>query len=819
MSTFPSEYNPSGDTQTGKFSPSDIFYKYLAHIHYFIISIALCVLAGIIYLRYTTPKYESTMQVLLKNSNDNKITGRQGDLVSIAMYGNSDININNEIEKLKSEKTFIKMIEKNKFNIYYFNQGKIKISNLHNLVPFEVIPVNIADSNKRYTIKFTGNDKEGFYLMKGSDKSNKKTRWNELFEIGGSVFKIVLKPNKEEPSNDVYIVTWVSPAERTRELLSQISIRQKDNISTILRISIINENASLGRAILDAMASEFNNASIEYKNANAENTISFINNRLDSLTREILDLENSFKLQNDENSYLSIDQQSAMFFGKLGESETKIEALELNNELASLVFDYVQNPKTRNKIVPSTLGLSDNTLGTMIAAYNDLQMQREKEAPNLPADGLLMKQLNNQIDEVRASILESINLLKTSITKQKGDILSKNSLYKEYLSQVPEKQKLQAELLRQRQVKENLYLYLLQKREETAIATASTSASYEQLNAASSAKKQVEPDADKIKLFSFLIGLLIPIGIIYVKDQLNDRVMLRDQILNETNLPIIGEVGHVDNNKSLVVAHKSRSIISEQFRIIRSNINILSETKNVKTILVTSTVSGEGKSFVSINMAAVLALAGKKVALLEFDLRRPKILSNLGIQKTGIGISNYLLGMNSESEICTRFEAFPNLDIYPSGIVPPNPAELMLSKNNEKLFDYLKANYDYIIIDSAPVGLVSDTLSLTKFVDMSLYIVRHRYTFKRQLSFIKDLKTEGKLPNLNIVVNDLRIGARYGYYGYGNSKGYGYGYGYYYGYGAKAQGKGRSNEYFDIEMPNVFKKWRSKISRFFNRQN
>ena len=819
MSTFPSSYNPSGDTQTGKFSPSDIFYKYLAHIHYFIISIGVCVLSGVAYLRYTTPKYESSMQVLLKSSNDSKITGRQGDLVSIAMYGNSDININNEIEKLKSEKTFTEMIVKNKFNIYYFNQGKIKISNLHTMVPFELVPVNIADSNKRVTIKFVVTDNNGFYLMKGSEKSNRQTKWSELFEIDGSVFKAVLKPDWTSLGNDVYITTWENPAERTRELLGQITIKQKDNVSTILRISIINENAFLGRAILDAMAREFNDASINSKNANAENTINFINNRLDSLTSEILALESSFKLQNDDNSFLSVEQQSSMFFGKLGESEKQIEALELNNELATLVFNYVQNPKTRDKIVPSTLGLPDITLGTMITAYNSLQMQREKEAPNLPVDGLLMRQLNTQINEVRSSILESISLLKTSIAKQKEDIISKNTLYKEYLSQIPEKQKLQAELLRQRQVKENLYLYLLQKREETAIATASTSASYEQLNAASSVKKQVEPDADKIKLFSFLLGLLIPIGIIYVKDQLNDRVMLRDQILNETNLPIIGEIGHVDNNKSLVVAHKSRSIISEQFRIIRSNINILSETKNVKTILVTSTVSGEGKSFVSINMAAVLALAGKRVALLEFDLRRPKILSNLGIQKTGVGISNYLLGMSNEQEICTQFEAFPNLDIYPSGIVPPNPAELMLSKNNEKLFDYLKTSYDYIIIDSAPVGLVSDTLSLTKFVDMSLYIVRHRYTFKRQLSFIKDMNAEGKLPNLNIVVNDLRIGARYGYYGYGNSKGYGYGYGYYYGYGAKTQNKGRSNEYFDIEMPNAFKKLQSKIRRFFNRHN
>lgn len=761
------------------------------------------------YLRYTTPKYISTVPILIKSgTNEQSLTGKQSGLVEVALYGPPDINLSNEIQRLRSVKVMRRMVEKRQFNISYFNEGNIKISNVHNLVPFRLIPVQINDSNRTCKIRFTHCNTQGYDIMVGTD-GLERHKWTDALTVNGNLFRLqLIQP--AGATEDIFITTWVHPLTRVNEILNEMTIYPQDPNSTILNISIKNDNAALGRDILDNLVEEFNIASIEEKNAAAEKTIRFINDRLDSLSRELQGLEFTAQAGNNKFSSLSIDQQANLYFNRLTQSEDAIDQFDLQLSLVDLVEKYVQQPATRDKLVPSTLGISDATVGAVITAYNQLQQQREKDAPNLPEGGLQMQQLDNQMTEMRKSILLTLSNYRKSLVQQKQDLQNKNAGYQNSLATIPEKQRRELEMQRQRQVKENLYLYLLQKKEETAIATASTKASYEQLNAAGGSREPVEPDASKIRMFSILFGLILPIGIIWGRDQLNDRVYTRDDIQKKTKVPIIGEIGHVDDNKSLVVAHQSRNIISEQFRIIRSNLGFFLKDKPFQTILVTSTVSGEGKSFVSINVAAVLALSGKKVALLEFDLRKPRILANLSIEKTGLGISNCLLGMASPEEVYTPLENFPNLHIYPSGIVPPNPAELIMSDSNRVFFDYLKANYDYIIIDSAPVGLVSDTFSLAQFIDVSLYIVRHRFTFKRQVAFVEEVNTQRKLPNLFLIVNDLKMGARFGYYGYGYGygKGYGYGYGYYYGYGG-GYFSGGAEEYYDVKMSG----WRKTLHK------
>jgi capsular exopolysaccharide synthesis family protein len=381
------------------------------------------------------------------------------------------------------------------------------------------------------------------------------------------------------------------------------------------------------------------------------------------------------------------------------------------------------------------------------------------------------------------------------------------------LGKIPEKQRRLLEIERQQKVKENLYLYLLQRKEEISITSASTDPAYEALNPADGAAKPVEPDEAKIRMFSILLGLLLPIGFVYLKDLLNDKLYTRDDIIKKTKVPIIGEIGHVEDNQNLVVAHESRNIISEQFRIVRSNLSFFMSNQPYQTILVTSTVSGEGKSFISVNLAAVLALSGKKVALLEFDLRRPRIMRNLGFEKPTRGIANILLGQATIDEVMYPLNNFDNLHIYPSGVVAPNPAELVLGDNNRLFFEEMKKRYDFIIIDSAPVGLVSDTFSLAPFVDTTLFVVRHRFTFKRQLEFIDEVFQQRKLPRIWMVVNDLKMGARFGYYGYGYGKSYGYGYGYgYYGGRRKSYASYGADDYYDIQ-PGWWKRTMSKWKR------
>ncbi|HSC54403.1 MAG TPA: polysaccharide biosynthesis tyrosine autokinase [Phnomibacter sp.] len=811
MTPFPSEYNPTGDESGGKFSPADILFKYLAFLPLFLVSLALCVAGGMLYLRYTTPKYTSTVQLLIKSGESNPVYGDQGGIVERALYGPRDINMSNEIQKLRTIEVFRRTVIKHKFHIQYFNEGNIKTSNLFDQVPYLLVPVHIADSNASYKVRFTNLSAGGYTLLVGLE-GKEEHAWKDILNINGSQFSLQPKDSaalSPTPDKAINITTWTNPQSRATEILNQVGIYQGDPNTTILNLRITNDNPYLARAILDALVKEYILYSVETKNVASEATIVFIHDRIDSLSLELARIENQLKTFNDRNDLIPVEQQTGIFTGKLSDIEEKLTTLDWQADMLSMLENYIKSPRRKTELVPSPLGIEDPTIAALVGNFNSLRLERDKTARQTQPGSLQLQELDKQLEENQRSIFEAIKNYRGVLQKRRNELVSQNGRYFNYLAELPEKKRRQLEIERQQKVKEGLYLYLLQRKEEIAITTASTTPGYEFLNPAGGSLNPVEPDEGKIRMFSILLGLLLPIGIIYLRDLLNDKLMTRDDIRKATGVSIIGEIGHVDNNKTLVVADKSRNIISEQFRIVRSNLAFMMEKRPVKTILVTSTVSGEGKSFISINIAAVLALGGKRVALLEFDLRRPRIMKNLELKKTGIGISNVLMGLANPADVYTPLPGYPELHIYPTGIVPPNPGELVMNQNTKDFFDFLKANYDYIVIDSAPVGLVSDTFSLAPYVDTSIFIVRHRFTYKRQLSFVEEIYRQGKLPYLWMVVNDLKMGARFGYYGYGYGygKGYGYGYGHYYGYGGGYFSTG-ADEYYDVKVPAWRRRWK-----------
>jgi len=302
---------------------------------------------------------------------------------------------------------------------------------------------------------------------------------------------------------------------------------------------------------------------------------------------------------------------------------------------------------------------------------------------------------------------------------------------------------------------------------------------------------------------------LIPVLVIYALDMLNDKLTTRDDIVRRTHLPIVGEISHVDKTLSNIIVGQSRNMIAEQFRILRSNLQFMIKNGNEssRVFLITSSISGEGKSFISLNLAAVISLSGKKVALMEFDLRKMRSHRYEGERQNSKGITNYLIGQtDNPAEVITSLDKFPQLHIFRSGPIPPNPGELVMGEKVKGLFDWLKANYDYIVIDSAPVGLVSDSFAFVQFSDAILYVLRQRYTFKKQIEFLDDITKQGKLQHVALIVNDVHMGGKYGYYGYGYGYGYGYiyryGFGYRYGYGYGAYAgkyfKRGTDGYFDL---------------------
>ncbi|HEU0065320.1 MAG TPA: polysaccharide biosynthesis tyrosine autokinase, partial [Flavisolibacter sp.] len=495
------------------------------------------------------------------------------------------------------------------------------------------------------------------------------------------------------------------------------------------------------------------------------------------------------------NNIIDPEVQGTNFLSDILNSDKTINTERAQLEMVQLIENYLQDKKNLYDPVPSNLGINDFTLGTMISGYNVAQLEhRALLDANVPRQNILVKQKEDQIEKFRINILESLKNVKKSIGTSIETLQHQNEQARSEAVKMPVKQQVLDDIKRQLASKLSVYNYLMEKREESSIAMAANITSSKIVDQAFPNYTPIRPKRRNIQLTAFFVGLLIPALFIFILELLDDKITTRIDIVRLTEAPVLGEVGHSYSKNTLMVTPNNRGVIAEQFRILRSNLQyVLTNVKN-PIILITSTSSGEGKSFVSTNVGAVMALAGKKTIILEFDVRKPKILSQLSIPKKP-GLTNFMLGKAKPEDLPIQVENSPNLYVLACGPVPPNPAELLLDSKLNELFTWLRANFDAIVMDTAPVGMVSDAMTLSKFADATLYIVRQGHTFKKQIALIEEFHTNGKLPKVSVVLNDVKIRTGYGYYGYGR---YGYGKGY-----------GYNSGYFEDETPppTIVEKW------------
>ncbi len=410
-----------------------------------------------------------------------------------------------------------------------------------------------------------------------------------------------------------------------------------------------------------------------------------------------------------------------------------------------------------------------------------MQMERQglKES-NIPPNNPVMLEINSQVEKTRINLIENLSNIKKSFYKTMDALRSNSGKVQQQLEILPAKARGYYEIKKQVEMKQTIFNLLQEKREETAISRAATIPNSQIVEYAYVSNTPISPQRRNIQLIAILLGLALPALFIFGSEIFNDKVNTRFDVEKITTAPILGEVGHSFSGKSMIVNKTTRSMVAEQFRIIRSNLQYIIGKNEKSTIMVTSSFSGEGKSFISLNVASVMALAGKKTIILELDIRKPKIVTGLNMPK-GPGITNFLIGKAELSDLIQPVPDTENLYVLGCGPIPPNPSELLLDAKVEEMFTLLKKQFDVIIIDTAPVGMVSDAQTLGKFADCCLYIVRQGYTFKKQITLVDEFYLEHKLPHVAIIINDVKIKAGYGYYGYGR---YGHGHGYGYGYGS-----------------------------------
>ena len=781
-----------GKAELGNLSLKDIFYKYIRFLPLFILSVALALLAAYTYLRYANQVYRAAGSMLINSETNNN----QSDKVENILMGNNRAqNIQSEIEILKSRPLMARVVSKLNLQFGYTAKGRIKDQNVYKQAPFIIDALNISDSARAFSMKIKFNNSTQFRI-------NNETHdfgFDQVFENKHGAFKLIR--NGVQPiAGSEFTLTWRPVEDIAGRLARTVKVQPKAGGTGILLVDVEAANPLLAADIVNNLMVEYDSMTVQQNNFSTDQIIGFIDGRLDTLKRELNNIQANLLAYRQKNNLIDVETQSDTYFEKISAADNLVNEQQMKVGVAEIVEDYLKDKRNEyNKVVvPSSLGLEDAVLNELVLGYNKSQLERQSLLEShIPPNHPAIKELEGLIEKQRESVLENLKNMKFSFLQGIANVQGKAGKEESQAQSLPYKMKEVIEMERQVTTKLALYGLLESKREEAAISRASTISNSKIIDQASPSSVPVKPDKKMIQILAVFIGLGLPTLIIFIAEMLNDKVTTRYDIERLTTTPIMGEIGHSHSQNVLIVNKVSRKMVAEQFRIIRTNMQYVLNKIDRPVILVTSSFSGEGKSFISTNMGAVIALTGKKTIILEFDIRKPKILAGLSMGKKP-GISNYLVGKAELKDLILPVPGEENLYVLPCGPVPPNPAELLLDQRVAQLFETVRRDFDAVIIDTAPVGMVSDAMTLGKFADCTIYLVRQGHTYKKQIGLIDDLYHSQKLPAVSIVINDVKLKAGYGYYGYGR---YGYGYGY-----------GHSG-YYEEEAPK--KSFLDKVTRWF----
>jgi tyrosine-protein kinase Etk/Wzc len=750
------------------FNLREVLHRYLSNWIWFLFSLFVAGVLAFVFIKLTTPLYQIETDLLIK---DNKGTvGGQDDLLKNLDLFSSDKIIDNEMQILKSYTILEKVATALHLETSYYSTGGVRNRAVYGNLPYKVQlikPSKTIDYSAIYTMQIIN--------------------INQI-EINGKAYP-VNKPFNFEAGTAIVTATQFDPADVHNSmdvvfndltnvvegLNAKITITPVSKQGTVLIITLEEALPQRGKDILDRLVFEYNNAAIDDKKKVTSSTLVFIEGRLQKLQEELGTAEKRVETYKSGNRITDISSESQIFLQSVQSNDAELSKINIQLSVLKNLENYLTKARDEQAQVPSMLGIEDPTLLSLVTQIGEAQLKRNSLLQTVPITNPIVTSITDQINSLKEAIGLSVRNLRNSLTTIKQQLERKSSSYQSIISGVPAKERGLLDVMRQQEIKNNLFTYLLQKREESEISLASTAADSRTIDEARSTKRPVKPVKPLIFGVFLMLGFLIPAAIIYLRDLLNFKVLKRSDIEKVTKVPIIAEISHSDDSSPLLVATKNRSMVAEQLRALRTNLNFIIPGDKQKVILFTSSISGEGKSFISLNLGASLAMSGKKVVILELDLRKPKLSAGLEIDNTK-GLSNYFIGDVEYKDIIKPIPQQENYYIIPSGPIPPNPAELLVNGKIGELITLLKADFDYLLLDAPPVGLVTDAQILAEYADATMFIVRHNYSIKSSIYSIENFYRTKKFVNINIVMNSIDASGGYGGYGYG----YGYGYGGYY---------------------------------------
>jgi len=763
--------------------------KYLIHWKWFVLSAVVCLVLAFLYLRYTTPNYEASISILVKDEKKGGMLSELSAFSDLGLGGGSVNNVDNEIEILKSRTLIESTVKQLNLNISLMVEGNVVDRDIYGEAPVNVYFLNKTElfDEASVILKLDLSDDDKFSISsaiidegdveKVILSSKKLFKFGEkiptnlgLLVIGKTAF---YKKNSFGKNKPIQII--INPLESvTANFKSRVNVEAISKTSSVVNVSIIDAVPVKAEDFLDKMIQIYNEDAAEDKNFISENTSEFIAERLALITQELDGVEQDVESFKKSNQLTDIESEAKLFIEGSNEYDKKGVQTEIQLNVVSSLLDFIKK-STNADLLPTNIIAEAGDAGGLITTYNQLVLDRNRILKSATTENPSVIKLDQQISSLKANVAASLKRMQSNLQIQNRDLKSQESMLNSKIGKIPVQERQFRVIARQQKVKEELYLYLLQKREETAISLAATEPNARVIDAAMANKIPVSPKKKIIYLAGLLIGLLIPFGIIYGYDLLDTKIKSRLDLEGKTQIPFIGDIPTSEDANELIKTD-SRTSSAEAVRIVRTNLEFMLTNVpegQAKTIFVTSTFPAEGKTLVSVNLAATFALSGRRVLLIGMDIRNPKFMDYFAMPN--FGLTNYLSSNDTDlNKYIIKHNDYENFYILPSGIIPPNPAELLMGKNVDTLFETLKKEYDYIIVDTAPVSLVADTLLVAKNADTFVYVIRANVLEKRMLSIANTFYREKKLPNMCLVLNDTD-----------STKGYGYGY----GYGVKVEKK------------------------------
>lgn len=747
--------------------------KYVQHWRWFIVVPILTLIIAYFYLQYAQRAYKVETTIIVKDEKGGGLSDQLAAFSDMGFMGAKN-NIENEVEILKSRTLTEKAIDSLHLNITYLSNESIRKDELYLESPFLITIhsfVTTSDSGVKYPLGFTLTENSNKIHVETDKKELGTFSFNAPIQYQGLTFSVAKNPNfsvnaknsKKSNSVDAFVNTIRNTSEAMNKSLT---VDPTSKTSSVLKLSYVTNNAQKGVDYLNHLVDLYNEQAILDKQLIAQNTSDFISNRLNIIATELGDVEKDVEKYKNTNKISDIETEIRLSLENMNDFQKSVVENEVQIKVVNDMLSHLRNSKA-NDLLPSNY-LKDNAQVSAIEEVNKLIIERNKLMQNdatLENPNVVL--LDKQISSIKSTILSSLRQQATSLSIIKNDLKKQEGEINSRISMVPRQEREFRIIDRQQKVKEALYLFLLQKREETNISIAATELNAKIIDKAIDNDKPIAPKKLIILLAALLIGLIIPFVIIYINQLLDTKIKTRLDLEGKTPIPFLGDVPTSDSHDELMEIN-SRSSSAEAIRIIRTNIEfLLPEKENeAKVIFSTSSFPGEGKTFISANLAATIALSGKKVLLIGMDLRNPKLKEYVDMPV--IGVTNYVA--NDEHPIdyyIVKIDGYENFYGLPAGNIPPNPAELLMSKKTSDMMAYLKTQFDYIVVDTAPVSLVTDTLLIAKYADAFIYVIRANKLDKKMLNIPLNLYKENKLPNMSLLLNDTDY-----------SKGYGYGYGY-----------------------------------------